>query len=97
MEKQGIKTTVTLSLNYAKLLSLLKREFKLFWQNKVLRILLLSPYFMVSYWDMYIGKVTDLPIIIVDQDRTEMSKQCKCLTTMKLLPLIQYYTTKIIF
>jgi hypothetical protein len=29
---------------------------------------------MVSYWDMYMErKVTDLPIIIVDQDRTEMS------------------------
>jgi hypothetical protein len=73
-----------------------------FCKNKVLReyFFIGAPILYSPYWDMYMErKVTDLPIIIVDQDRTEMSakKQSKCLTTMKLLPLIQYYTTKIIF
>lgn len=57
-------------------LSLLKREFKLFWQNKVLRILFIGAPILYGVLLGYVygkGKVTDLPIIIVDQDRTEMS------------------------
>jgi hypothetical protein len=82
-------------------LSLLKREFKLFWQNKVLRILFIGAPILYGVLLGYVygkGKVTDLPIIIVDQDRTEMVRRSsKCLTIMKLFRLLQYYTTKITF
>jgi hypothetical protein len=50
--------------------TLLKR-FKLFWQNKVLRLLLSTPLLygiLLGY--VYGGKVTDLPI--VDEDRNEL-------------------------
>ncbi|MBF7090405.1 ABC transporter permease [Flavobacterium sp. ALJ2] len=58
--------------------SLLKREFKLFWQNKVLRILFIGAPILYGVLLGYVygkGKVTDLPIIVVDQDRTEMSSK----------------------
>jgi len=56
--------------------SLLKREFKFFWQNKVLRMLFIGAPILYGVLLGYVygkGKVTDLPIIIIDQDRTEMS------------------------
>lgn len=56
--------------------SLLGREFKLFWSNEVLRILFIGAPIMYGILLGYVygkGKVTDLPIIVVDQDRSEMS------------------------
>lgn len=56
--------------------SLLKREFKLFWGNDVLRILFIGAPLMYGILLGYVygkGKVTDLPIIVVDEDRSEMS------------------------
>lgn len=56
--------------------SLLKREFKLFWSNDVLRILFIGAPLMYGILLGYVygkGKVTDLPIIVVDEDRSEMS------------------------
>lgn len=58
--------------------SLLKREFKLFWKNKVLRLLFIGAPILYGVLLGYVygkGKVTDLPIIVVDQDRTEMSSK----------------------
>lgn len=58
--------------------SLLKREFKLFWSNKVLRLLFIGAPILYGVLLGYVygkGKVTDLPIIIVDQDRSEMSSK----------------------
>ncbi|WP_264566887.1 ABC transporter permease [Flavobacterium sp. N3904] len=57
-------------------LLLLKREFQFFWQNKILRMLFIGAPILYGVLLGYVygkGKVTDLPIIIVDQDRTEMS------------------------
>lgn len=57
-------------------LSLLKREFRLFWGNDVLRILFIGAPLMYGILLGYVygkGKVTDLPIIVVDEDRSEMS------------------------
>ncbi|MBG6061421.1 ABC-2 type transport system permease protein [Flavobacterium sp. CG_9.1] len=59
-------------------LSLLKREFKLFWQNKVLRLLFIGAPLLYGILLGYVygkGKVTDLPIIVVDEDRSEMSSK----------------------
>lgn len=58
--------------------SLLKREFKLFWKNKVLRLLFIGAPILYGVLLGYVygkGKVTDLPIIVVDQDRTELSSK----------------------
>ena len=56
--------------------TLLKREFKLFWQNKVLRLLFIGAPLLYGILLGYVygkGKVTDLPIVVVDEDRSEMS------------------------
>lgn len=58
--------------------TLLKREFKLFWQNKVLRLLFIGAPLLYGILLGYVygkGKVTDLPIIVVDEDRSEMSSK----------------------
>ena len=57
-------------------LSLIKREFGLFWGNKVLRLLFIGAPLMYGILLGYVyqkGKVTDLPIIVVDHDRSAMS------------------------
>lgn len=58
--------------------SFLKREFRLFWSNKVLRLLFIGAPILYGVLLGYVygkGKVTDLPIIIVDQDRSELSSK----------------------
>jgi ABC-2 type transport system permease protein len=58
--------------------TLLKREFRLFWKNKVLRLLFIGAPILYGVLLGYVygkGKVTDLPIIVVDQDRTELSSK----------------------
>ncbi|KIC00954.1 ABC transporter permease [Flavobacterium sp. JRM] len=58
--------------------SLLKREFRLFWSNKVLRLLFIGAPILYGVLLGYVygkGKVTDLPILVVDQDRTELSSK----------------------
>src|SRR5699024_4233220 len=55
---------------------LIKREFKLFFNNKVLRILFIGAPILygVLIGAVYQkGKITDLPIIVVDQDNSPMS------------------------
>lgn len=55
---------------------LIKREFRLFWSNKVLKILFFGAPLLYGVLIGYIyskGKVTDLPIIVVDEDRSTMS------------------------
>lgn len=55
---------------------LLRREFGLFWNNKVLRLLFIGAPLMYGILLGYVyqkGKVTDLPIIVVDHDRSTMS------------------------
>ncbi len=57
-------------------LELLKREFKLFWNNKILRLLFIGAPTLYGILLGYVyekGKVTDLPIIIVDQDNSSTS------------------------
>lgn len=57
-------------------ISLLGREFKLFWSNKVLRLLFIGAPILYAVLLGYVyekGKVTDLPIVVVDEDRSEMS------------------------
>lgn len=59
-------------------LSLLKREFSLFFQNKVLLVLFLGAPIMygVLIGGVYKkGKVTNLPVIVVDEDKSPLSKQ----------------------
>lgn len=58
--------------------SLLKREFWLFWNNNVLRLLFIGAPILYGVLLGYVygkGKVTDLPIIVVDQDRSELSSK----------------------
>ena len=58
--------------------SLLKREFQLFWKNNVLRLLFIGAPILYGVLLGYVygkGKVTDLPIIVVDQDRSELSSK----------------------
>ncbi|SHM12741.1 ABC transporter permease [Flavobacterium chilense] len=58
--------------------SLLKREFRLFWNNNVLRLLFIGAPILYGVLLGYVygkGKVTDLPIIVVDQDRSELSSK----------------------
>jgi ABC-2 type transport system permease protein len=60
------------------LFSLLKREFRIFWANKVLRLLFIGAPILYGVLLGYVygkGKVTDLPILVVDQDRTELSSK----------------------
>lgn len=59
-------------------LSLLAREFKLFWGNKVLLLLFLGApvLYGVLIGSVYKkGVVDNLPILVVDQDRSELSRQ----------------------
>ena len=59
-----------------KFIQLIKREFKLFFNNKVLRILFIGAPILygVLIGAVYQkGKITDLPIIVVDQDNSPMS------------------------
>ncbi|PVX46797.1 ABC-2 type transport system permease protein [Flavobacterium sp. 103] len=58
--------------------SLLKREFQLFWQNKILRMLFIGAPLLYAVLLGYVyskGKATDLPIIVVDMDQSEMSSK----------------------
>lgn len=57
---------------------LLAREFKLFWNNKILRILFIGAPVLYGILLGFVynkGKVTDLPIIVVDQDQSMLSQQ----------------------
>lgn len=57
-------------------LSLLGREFKLFWNNSVLRLLFFGAPLFYGVLLGYVykkGKVTDLPIIVVDKDHSSTS------------------------
>lgn len=59
-------------------LSLLGREFRLFWNNKILRILFIGAPLLYAILLGYVyskGKVTDLPIIVVDEDASTMSRR----------------------
>lgn len=56
--------------------ALLKREFKMFWQNKILRLLFIGAPLMYGILLGYVygkGKVTDLSIIVVDEDQSILS------------------------
>jgi ABC-2 type transport system permease protein len=58
--------------------TLLQREFKMFWKNKVLRLLFIGAPLLYGILLGYVygkGKVTDLPIVVVDEDRSEMSSK----------------------
>src|SRR5690606_28259985 len=58
--------------------NLIKREFALFYQNKVLLILFLGAPIMygVLVGGVYQkGKVTHLPVIVVDEDHSPLSRQ----------------------
>jgi len=58
------------------LFSLLKREFQLFWQNEILRMLFIGAPLLYAILLGYVyskGKATDLPIIVVDMDQSAMS------------------------
>lgn len=58
--------------------NLLGREFRLFWSNRVLRLLFIGAPLLYAVLMGYVyqkGKVTDLPIIVVDQDRSSMSNR----------------------
>ncbi|WP_410220995.1 ABC transporter permease [Pedobacter sp.] len=57
---------------------LLKREFAMFWNNSVLRILFIGAPIMYGVLLGYVynkGKVTHLPIIVVDHDQSKLSKR----------------------
>lgn len=57
-------------------LNLLSREFRLFWSNNILRLLFIGApilYAILLGYTYQKGKVTDLPIIVVDEDRSSMS------------------------
>lgn len=58
--------------------SLINREFRLFWQNKILRLLFIGAPLLYGILLGYVygkGKVTDLPIIVVDEDHSELSSK----------------------
>lgn len=60
------------------LFSLLGREFKLFWGNRILRLLFIGAPILYGVLMGYVyqkGKVTDLPIIVVDEDRSSTSQK----------------------
>lgn len=57
---------------------LLKREFKLFWGNSVLRILFIGAPLLYGILLGFVygkGKVTQLPIIVVDEDHSTLSQR----------------------
>lgn len=57
---------------------LIGREFKLFFNNKVLRMLFIGAPIMYGFLVGSVyekGKVTDLPIVVVDEDRSAMSQK----------------------
>jgi len=57
-------------------LNLLGREFRMFWSNGVLRLLFIGAPILYGVMLGYVykkGKVTDLPIIVVDEDRSSLS------------------------
>lgn len=57
-------------------INLLKREFALFWSNDVLKLLFIGAPLLYGILMGYVyqkGKVTDLPIIVVDEDASSMS------------------------
>lgn len=57
---------------------LLGREFKLFWGNRILRLLFIGAPIMYGVLLGYVyqkGKVTDLHIIVVDEDQSSMSNK----------------------
>lgn len=59
-------------------LALIKREFQLFWNNKILRLLFIGAPIMYGILLGFVyqkGKVTDLPIIVVDEDQSQMSQK----------------------
>lgn len=58
--------------------NLIGREFRLFWSNNVLRLLFIGAPILYAVLLGYVyqkGKVTDLPIIVVDEDRSSMSNR----------------------
>jgi len=60
------------------ILELIKREFALFWANKVLRLLFIGAPLLYGVLLGFVygkGKVTNLPIIVVDADQSEMSSR----------------------
>ncbi len=59
-------------------LQLVKREFKLFFQNKVLMVLFLGAPIMYGILIGAVykkGTVTDIPVVVIDEDRGPISKQ----------------------
>lgn len=57
---------------------LIKREFSLFWKNKILRLLFIGAPLLYGILLGFVygkGKVTNLPIIVVDEDQSEMSSK----------------------
>lgn len=57
-------------------LTLLGREFRLFWSNNILRLLFIGAPILYGILLGYVyqkGKVTDLPIIVVDEDMSSLS------------------------
>lgn len=57
--------------------ALLRREFRLFWTNRVLRLLFIGAPLMYGILIGYAykkGKVTDLPILVVDADQSSLSR-----------------------
>ena len=57
-------------------IDLVKREFMLFWNNSVLRMLFIGAplaYGILFGFVYEKGKVTDLPIVVVDEDNSPMS------------------------
>jgi ABC-2 type transport system permease protein len=58
--------------------SLIKREFRLFWDNSVLRLLFIGAPIMYGILLGFVyqkGKVTDLPVVVVDEDQSQMSRK----------------------
>lgn len=61
-----------------KILRLIQREFKLFWSNKVLRVLFIGApiFYGILIGSVYEkGKITSLPILVVDEDNSPMSQK----------------------
>lgn len=59
-------------------IQLIKREFKLFWNNSILRLLFIGAPLLYGIMFGFVyekGKVTDLNIIVVDQDNSSLSNQ----------------------
>src|SRR5690606_36028434 len=60
--------------------ALLKREFRLFWSNSVLRLLFFGAPILYGILLGYVyqkGKVTDLPILVIDKDQSTTSSQLR--------------------